>query len=363
MTRRPPSTARSPLGVPVEIEELAVAIRKDLADGGWDHGPVTVRYRLQQVGIAAPAASTLARIFTRRGMVVAQPQKRPRSSYRRFEAAMVHECWQLDSFEWLLDDAEHRPRGASPRPRSVANVYQLEDDRSRFIVASHVELGETAAGAIAVVDKAIAAFQVPQRLLTDNGSAFNQTRLGRRSRLVEHLAALGCRAITGRPGHPQTQGKDERVHATTQQWLRAQPRAHTVAELQAQIDQFDRQYNTWRPHQSLAMRTPATALADGPLAMPPIPPEPPIPGRSLPTTAKVYKTDFAGRVRFNRINITLGVRHGLTTVTVVRNGDTATIFDAHGALIMSQVLKPGQRAYGPRINKRRRPPDQPSTLT
>src|SRR3954452_9311502 len=199
--------------IPLAVEELAVRVRKELADSGWDHGPVTVRHRLVELGVAAPAASTLARVFTRRGMVTPQPQKRPRSSYRRFEAPLAHVCWQLDTFQWPLADAVG----------SIANVYQLLDDKSRFIVASHVEIGETTSGALTVLGKGIAAFQVPHRLLSDNGTAFNQTRMGRRSQLVEHLQALGCRAITGKPGHPQTQGKDERVHATTQRWLRAQP--------------------------------------------------------------------------------------------------------------------------------------------
>ena len=205
------TTARHPRAIPVEVEELAVRVRKELADAGWDHGPVTVRHRLGELGLIAPAASTLARVFTRRGMVLAQPQKRPRSSYRRFEFATVHECWQLDAFQTTLADG------------SICAVYQVLDDRSRALLASHVTGTETAAGAITVIDKAIAAHQVPVLVLTDNGGAFNQTRRGLASQLVTHLQALGCRAITGRPGHPQTQGKDERVHQTTQRWRPPDP--------------------------------------------------------------------------------------------------------------------------------------------
>jgi transposase InsO family protein len=245
--------------ISIAIEEAAVLLRQELADAGWDHGPVTVAHHLAARGLAAPAPSTLARVFTRRGLVTAQPQKRPRSATRRFEFAMVHQCWQLDSFVWPLADG------------SNAQVYQLEDDRSRFLIASHVERAETCAGAIRVVDTGIAAFQVPQVLLTDNGSAFNATRRGRRSRLVEHLTVLGVQCITGRPGHPQTQGKNERIHQSTQRWLRAQPLADSIAQLQAQIEQFDDYYNQNRPHQSLRMRTPAQALAEGPVAIAPTP--------------------------------------------------------------------------------------------
>lgn len=328
------------MAIPLEVEELAVLIRKELADAGWDHGPLSVRYRLQQLGITAPAASTLARVFSSRGMVVPQPQKRPRSSYRRFEFAMVHECWQLDSFQWPLDDADERGL------ETIANVYQLLDDKSRFVVASHVEIGETSAGAITVLDKAIEIFQVPHLLLSDNGTAFNQTRLGRRSKMVDHLHLLGCRAITGKPGHPQTQGKNERIHSTTQRWLRAHPRARTLAELWAQIAAFDTGYNHDRPHQSLNMRTPAQALAEGPTAFEPIPPEASHPPTATPVTAKIYKADFAGRANFNRISINLGIEHAATQITVVRNGNNVSIFDAHGTLIRSEHLKPGQSYYG-----------------
>lgn len=354
MNRRARSSARSALAIPVEVEDLAVRLRKELADSGLDNGPLSVRYRLQRMGIAAPAASTLARIFVRRGMVTAQPQKRPRSSYRRFEAGLVHECWQLDSFQWPLAD----------EAGTVANVYQLLDDKSRFLIASHVEIGETAAGAVTVLDKGITAFQVPHRLLSDNGTAFNQTRLGRRTQMVEHLEQRGCRPVTGRPGHPQTQGKDERIHATTQKWLRARRTPATIEELVALIEEFDDVYNHDRPHQSLAGRTPAEVLTAGPTALPPLPPEPPPPASSVPLLARSYKTDFAGRVHFHRIDINLGIEHARTQVTVVRNGDQVAVFDSSGRLIRSQRLEPGKTSYGsgrPSTYRRNKP--EVSTLT
>ena len=319
--------------IPVEIEELAVRFRKEQTEHGWDNGPVTVRHMIGELGLPAPAASTLARVFTRRGMVVPQPQKRPRSSYRRFEAAMVHECWQLDAFETVLADG------------SICVVYQVMDDRSRALLASHIGRTETAQGAITVIDKAIAAHQVPQRLLTDNGAAFNQTRRGLRSQLVEHLRTLGARAITGRPGHPQTQGKDERLHQTTQRWLRAHPRPSTPAELADLIDQFDTTYNTSRPHQSLRMRTPARALADEPRAIPPEPPEP-TPGRPKTTIRGGSRRVGAnGKISIRRIAVQLGYEHANTAVTVILNGDHLSVFDRHGTHIRSLTLEPGRTYY------------------
>jgi transposase InsO family protein len=337
-------SARPVGAVPVAVEEIAVLIRKQLHDDGWDCGPVTVRHELQRRGIKAPAASTLARIFTRRGMVVPQPKKRPRSSYRRFSFAMVHECWQLDSFEWPLTDGTR-----------VA-VFQLLDDHSRFLLASWVGPGERAADAIAVVDLGISRFQVPVLLLTDNGSAFNQTRVGRRTQLVDHLAARGCRSITGRPGHPQTQGKDERVHATLQRWLRRQPPAASIAELTAQIAVFDEYYNHRRPHQSLQMRTPAAVLAAAPHAIAPPPDDSTAPGSMHPVvTTHRCRVNNTGSATLDYAKFQLGAEHRGTTITAVNSGNTVAFFDPKGHLIRSQTLRPGATYYSNGRPRGRRP--------
>jgi transposase InsO family protein len=330
--RRELATTRHSQAVPVEVEEIAVLIRKQLHDAGWDCGPVTVRHELQQRGINAPAASTLARIFTRRGMVVAQPQKRPRSSHRRFSFAMVHECWQLDSFEWPLTDG------------TIVAVFQLLDDHSRFLIASWVGPGERSVDAISVVDLGISRFQVPVLLLTDNGSAFNRTRMGHRTQLVEHLTALGCRPITGRPEHPQTQGKDERVHATLQRWLRRQPSAATIEDLAAQVAAFDEHYNFRRPHQSLQMRTPATAMATGPTAIPPLPLDVTAPTAPAVTTHRC-RVNSTGSATVNYAKFQLGAEHRGTLITAVNSGNTVSFFDTKGHLIRSETLRPGVTYY------------------
>jgi putative transposase len=332
------SSRRHPQAVSLVIEELAVQIRKDLADQGLDHGPLTVRWHLQRAGLKSPAASTLARIFAARGMVVPQPQKRPRSSYRRFSFSQAHECWQLDSFQWPLSDG------------TIAAVFQLSDDCTRFAIGSHVASGETSQGAITVVDRAIEKFQVPLLLLTDNGMAFNRDRMGRSTPLVTHLRALGCKPITGRPYHPQTQGKNERVHQTAQRWLRAHAAASTLAELQALMDEFDRTYNHQRPHQSLGMLTPAEALAAAMTAIPPAPP----PAASRPIADTAGRTqmlrrraDAGGKVWVCKVAVLLGWEYSRVEVAVLATEHTLSIFKTtNGDLIRTVVLEPGKTYYG-----------------
>lgn len=357
MPRPREHAARHSQAVALEIEEIAVRLRKELADQGLDHGPVTVRWHLQKMGLPAPAASTLARIFTRRGMVTAQPSKRPRASYRRFEFAQVHECWQLDAMQWKLADA------------TVCVVFQLLDDCSRLMIASRVAPGERAQDAIAVLDQGVAAHQVPRLLLTDNGSAFNQTRRGRTSQLVAHVSSMGCRPITGRPGHPQTQGKNERVHQPLQAWLRARPAAQTLAELQDQVDEFDQVYNHQRPHQSLAMQTPAQAAGQRPHAVPPTP-QRPYPSTTSPPTARTQairagqrRVSSKGKITVDHHQVFLGAEHAHTTVTAIITHATVTVFDPAGTLIRAVTLEPGKTYYGNDRPKTWRRSTQVSRLT
>lgn len=105
-----------------------------------------------------------------------------------------------------------------------------------------------------MVNKGIEAHGVPQRLLSDNGLAFNPSRRGYAGALVIHLEALGVEANTGKPYKPTTQGKIERFHQTLFRYLDQQPLAETLEELQTQVDAFDHIYNYERPHQGLPGR-------------------------------------------------------------------------------------------------------------
>jgi putative transposase len=338
-----------PQAVTPVIEELAVRIRKELADAGWDHGPVTVRDRLLKLGLDAPASSTLHRIFVRHGMVTPQPQKRPHAADRRFEAGMVDELWQLDAFEWQLADG------------STCVVFDLIDDCSRTL-CSLAATGETSAAAIAVTQRAIDRWQPPLLFLTDNGTALNPSRRGFTGQLKTFLTALGCTPITGRPDHPQTQGKDERVHQTQQRWLRAQPPPQTLTDLQSLLEVFDDHYNTRRPHQSLAMSTPAQARATRPRAVPPLLPEATPTPRRTPARIRLHKVDSGGGLSVQaagtKITIHMNPEHYSTTVSAIITDQTITIFDAAGHHTRTVNLEPGKRYYSngrPRGGWGRRP--------
>lgn len=355
-SRRPHRPARA---TPAHVEDTALRVRKELAEEGLDNGPVSVRHRMLALAGAdtatVPGVSTLAVIFRRRGAVIPQPQKRPRSSWRRFEFAQVHDCWQLDAFCWRLADG------------SKVTIYQLSDDHSRAQLGWHITRTENAAGAMAVVAKAQArSGRLPLRLLSDNGLAFNPSRRGHRGRLEEHLRQAGVTPIAASPRHPQTCGKNERMHRTLQQWLRARPLAASIDELAALLEQFDTVYNTARPHQALRGRTPTQALTEDPQApLPTRPCRPPKPRPALNDQHRATRPKVAanGVVGAAGKLIHIGVEHAGTRVTAIQDGPQVTIVDANGEVLADVQITPEQRYYrsGKTPGGRARP-RRPSTM-
>lgn len=257
-SRRPRT---SPTRIGDEVKQLAVSVRAALESSGLDHGPISVHDKMLALGMSpVPSVASLARIFRATGVARVEPRKKPRSAWRRFVYPAPNACWQLDATEYVLAGGRK------------CVIFQLEDDHSRFAVASHVAPGETSQAALVVFDKGVAARGIPQRLLTDNGSALNPIRKGILGQLTAHVTAMGVEAITGKPYKPTTQGKNERFHQTLFRWLDKQPLAATIGELQEQVDRFDHIYNTERPHQGLPGRiTPQAAWDATPVAAPPRP--------------------------------------------------------------------------------------------
>src|SRR5687767_3571003 len=96
-SRRPLS---SPSQTPFEVEDLIVRLRKELI---VDNGAEAIGWHLQRRGLRVSAA-TVHRVLVRRGMVTPQPEKRPKSSWKRFEWPRPNDAWQIDATVWALSD-------------------------------------------------------------------------------------------------------------------------------------------------------------------------------------------------------------------------------------------------------------------
>jgi len=205
-SRRPLS---SPNATPLKVEEHIVRLRKELEDAGLDHGATTIQWhlgRMKGLGVSVPAASTIHRILVGRGQVTAQPKKRPKTSWRRFEAPRPNEWWQIDAMDWVI-------------ATGLVKIFNIVDDHSRVAARSRCVNEATTVEAWTTFGQAAQVFGLPAGVLSDNGLCFSG-KLRRFEVLFESkLRDAGIRPFNGRPYHPQTTGKVERFQQTLKKWL------------------------------------------------------------------------------------------------------------------------------------------------
>lgn len=340
-SRRPHANPRA---VGPQAEERIVRLRKELSKKGLDAGAETIRVHLQRdpTLTQVPAVSTIWRILARRGFVVPQPHKRPKSAGIRFEAAMPNERWQADITHWQLADG------------TPVEILNIEDDHSRLDLASHARYTTTGADVVTSFRRAFGRHGIPARVLTDNAAVFTGTpRRGGRVALELELDLLGVRLNHCRAYHPQTCGKVERFHQTQKKWLTAQPPARTLQQLQRQLNRFRRYYNTVRPHRAIGRRTPAEAYQARPKAHPTGPRIQPHyrVRRDRVDTSGVITVRYDSRLH----HIGLGREHAGTRVLALTADRYIRIIDAEtGTLLRDLTLDP-DRDYQP-LGRRPGPP-------
>jgi transposase InsO family protein len=311
-SRRPLS---SPGKVSLAVEMRICRLRE--SPEVLDTGAEAIYYLLRRDGFSPlPSVRTIHRVLVRNGLVVAQPQKRPKASCRRFEYDAPNGCWQIDATEWRL--------------RSGRKVWIMDvlDDHSRVMLAAVAVAGPTAAAAWRAFCRAAAGWGLPAKVLSDNGPCFTGRpgSRGERGVFEANLAALGITASHSSPNHPQTCGKLERAHQTLKKWLRRLRRARTLAELQAQLDRFCRYYNHHRPHRALAGATPAERFAATP------PDRPALTGLADPLATPVLvigerRVNSRGTLNIAGVSIAVGSRWTAHSLTAIRYGQQVTILD------------------------------------
>jgi hypothetical protein len=108
---------------------------------------------------------------------------------------------------------------------------------------------------------------LPQAIRTDNGAPFASRALAGLSRLAVWWIKLGITPERIAAGHPEQNGRHERMHRTLQQEA-AQPPAPNRRQQQQALDRFRQDYNEVRPHEALGMRTPAALYQPSPRPFP-----------------------------------------------------------------------------------------------
>ncbi len=348
-----------PDAIPAPTVELVLALRRQLTADGLDAGADTIGWHLEHHHQTTLSRATIYRIIRRANLVVAEPRKKPKSSYIRFQAEQPNETWQADFTHWRLADA------------TDIEILTWLDDHSRYALSITAHRPVTGPAVVRTFRQAIATHGTPFSTLTDNGLVFtarfanggNTSRNG----LEKELHKLHVRQKNSRPNHPTTCGKVERFQDTMKRWLRARPPAATIAELQRHLDVFAEIYNHHRPHRSLPHRaTPATVYATRPKAGPidhPTGTEHRVRNDRVSAGAVTLRVD--GHLHHIGVGRTLD---GTRVVLLIDGYDVRIIHATTGEIIRTLTINPERRyhgtgkpvggprrPYGPRKNKKSEP--------
>jgi putative transposase len=238
--------------LPAPIEATIVRLKREYP--GWGAPKIREKLRQQTTAPHLPAISTVHAVLDRHGLV-----KRRRRRHHRTAATFLSRPTDPNAL-WCADYKGEFMLGN----RRYCYPLTITDFATRYLLACEALATTQATFAFAVFERAFKEFGLPLAIRTDNGVPFAApTGLYRLSKLAVWWLRLGIHLERIAPGHPEQNGRHERMHLTLKKEA-TKPAAANVLQQQGRFDTFVDQYNHERPHQALAMKVPAALYARSP---------------------------------------------------------------------------------------------------
>lgn len=134
--------------------------------------------------------------------------------------------------------------------------FTLTDFSSRFLVNITCMESTKTYGTMAVMEEVFREFGLPKAIRSDNGIPFGcPSALLGMSELSVWWLRLGIDIERIRPGHPEENGRHERMHRTLKQEIQTQIKS-TILSQQEVMDKFREVYNKERPHMGINNQVP-----------------------------------------------------------------------------------------------------------
>lgn len=226
-------------------ESAIVALRKDHPN--WGAEKIITILKDQHPDLSWPSLSTGNEILKRNGLVV------PRRRIRRitpifpiFAPKAPNETWSAD-----FKGKFRMGNGVYCHPLTVADSF------SRYLFAVKGLLSPCYVDTRKAFESVFKNFGLPQQIHTDNGIPFAVAwALARLSPLSVWFIELGIEPVYSDPGHPEQNGRHERMHRDLKAEV-TKPPAKSLGAQQRKMTNFMIEYNHLRPHKALNNITPA----------------------------------------------------------------------------------------------------------
>ena len=238
--------------LPAPIEATIVRLKREYP--GWGAPKIREKLRQQFTGPHLPAISTVHAVLDRHSLVQHRRRRRPRATGTELSRPTTpNALWCADyKGEFLLGN------------RRYCYPLTITDFASRYLLTCEALLTTQEKFAFTVFERTFKEFGLPQVIRTDNGVPFASAHaLYGLSKLAVWWLRLGIQIERIKPGHPQQNGRHERMHLTLKREA-TKPAAANVLQQQARFDDFLTRFNTDRPHQALGMKVPADFYARSP---------------------------------------------------------------------------------------------------
>ena len=248
-SRRPVHYANQ---LPDQVERLIVDLKRDKPHWGARKIRELLVRRLNG-DVRIPARSTVHAVLDRHGLV-SQARKRNRANKAvgtpLSQAIRPNDLWCTD-FKGEFRTGNGRycyPLTVSDQAsRYLLLVEALESTREAPVIEAFVRLFKE--------------HGLPAAMRSDNGLPFaSPNGLYNLSKLSVFWLRLGLRLERIKPGHPQENGRHERMHLTLKKET-TRPAGVNSLQQQVRFDDFLSEFNEERPHEALAMKTPAELYA------------------------------------------------------------------------------------------------------
>ena len=231
--------------LPFQIERSILALKKEYPS--W--GAPKLREKLVQryPTVTAPAISTVHAVLDRNGLV--ERRKRRRYKAEGTELNQVHQpngLWCADyKGEFMLGNKRY------------CYPLTITDYHSRYLLACEGLETTKEPFAFSVFERVFKEYGLPNTIRTDNGLPFSSpVALYGLSKLSVWWLRLGIDIERIKPGHPEQNGRHERMHLTMKKEV-CRPPGYNFLQQQEKLDAFQQIYNNERPHQAIDMRCPA----------------------------------------------------------------------------------------------------------
>ena len=264
---------RHPNQTPPAIEEQVLELRR--VHMRWGPRKLKAYLEWKQPHQNWPAASTMGELLQREGLVIGRQVRRKVPPYTQpFAAARApNDLWCADFKGWFRTGDGER-----------IDPLTATDACSRFLLRCQSATKTDTQRVHAIFEAAFREYGLPAAIRTDNGAPFASRAVAGLSRLAVWWMKLGIVPERIAAGHPEQNGRHERMHRTMKEETATPPQANRRAQ-QRTMDEFRREYNEERPHQALDMRTPSACYAPSP----------------RPYPARVREPEYGGALAVRRV--------------------------------------------------------------